>query len=41
MNKRYGKWNENRIAVPPKNIGQVALEDAASVYNIDKPGAPQ
>ena len=41
LNKRFGKWKENRMAVPPKNIGEVALAEAGSVYIIDKPGAPQ
>ena len=41
LNKRFGKWKENRMAVPQKNIAEVALAEAGSVYIIDKPGAPQ
>jgi zinc protease len=40
LNKHFGKWKENRMAVPRKNIAEVALKDSA-VYLIDKPGAPQ
>lgn len=31
----------NRMAVPQKNLGEVALAESGSVYIIDKPGAPQ
>jgi zinc protease len=41
LNKRFGKWKENRKAVPQKNLAEVALADEAKVYIIDKPGAPQ
>jgi zinc protease len=40
LNKHFGKWKENRMAVPRKNIAEVPLKDGA-VYLIDKPGAPQ
>jgi len=40
LNKHFGKWKENRMAVPQKNIAEVPLKDGA-VYVIDKPGAPQ
>jgi zinc protease len=40
LKKHFGKWKENRMAVPRKNIAEVALKDSA-VYLIDKPGAPQ
>ena len=41
LNKRFGKWKENRKAVPQKNLADVALADEAQVFIIDKPGAPQ
>ena len=40
LNKHFGKWKENRKAVPQKNLAEVPLKDGA-VYLIDKPGAPQ
>ncbi|MDG2162049.1 MAG: insulinase family protein, partial [Gammaproteobacteria bacterium] len=36
----FGAWKENRMAVPEKNIAEVAMKEG-SVYLIDKPGAPQ
>ncbi len=41
LEKRFGKWPENRKAVPQKNLAEVDLPDSGSVYIIDKPGAPQ
>lgn len=41
LNKRFGKWKENRMAVPQKNLAEVTMADEAKVYIIDKPGAPQ
>ena len=35
----FKTWQQG--AVPKKNIGQVAQQDGASVYLIDKPGSPQ
>ncbi|MEJ2385641.1 MAG: pitrilysin family protein, partial [Xanthomonadales bacterium] len=40
LNEYFGKWRENRKAVPQKNLANVPLKDSA-VYLIDKPGAPQ
>ena len=41
LEKRFGKWPENRMAVPQKNLAEVDLADSGTVYIIDKPGAPQ
>jgi zinc protease len=41
LEKRFGKWRENRMAVPQKNLADVGLADSGTVYIIDKPGAPQ
>jgi zinc protease len=41
LEKRFGKWKEDRKAVPEKNLAQVNLGDETRVYIIDKPGAPQ
>ena len=41
LNKQFGKWKENRMAVPQKNLSDVALAEQGSVYIIDKPDAPQ
>ena len=40
LNQYFGAWKENRMAVPEKNIAEVAMKEG-SVYLIDKPGAPQ
>ncbi len=40
LNQYFGSWKENRMAVPEKNIAEVAMREGA-VYLIDKPGAPQ
>lgn len=40
LNKYFGGWQENRRAVPEKNITEVAMREGV-VYLIDKPGAPQ
>ncbi|MGA0335851.1 MAG: M16 family metallopeptidase [Luminiphilus sp.] len=40
LNQYFGAWKENRMAVPEKNIAEVAMREGA-VYLIDKPGAPQ
>ena len=40
LNQYFGAWRENRMAVPEKNIAEVAMREGA-VYLIDKPGAPQ
>ena len=36
LNKRFGKWKENRKAVPQKNLAVVALPDASKVYIIHR-----
>jgi zinc protease len=41
LNKHFGKWKENRKAVPTKNLADVSLPDSSRVFIIDKPGAPQ
>ncbi len=41
LNKRFGKWRENRMAVPRKNISTVAMAEESVIFIIDKPGAPQ
>jgi len=41
LNERFGKWPEDRRAIPQKNLAEVALPDESRVYIIDKPGAPQ
>ena len=40
LNEHFGAWQENRMAMPQKNIAEVAMRDGG-VYLIDKPGAPQ
>jgi zinc protease len=40
LNQHFGGWAENRMAVPEKNIADVAMRPGG-VYLIDKPGAPQ
>ncbi len=40
LNNYFGTWKENRMAVPEKNIAEVAMR-GGGVYLIDKPGAPQ
>ena len=40
LNKYFGAWKENRMAVPQKNIAEVTMGEGG-VYLIDKPGAPQ
>ena len=40
LNNYFGTWKENRMAVPEKNIAEVAMREGG-VYLIDKPGAPQ
>ncbi|NBP80213.1 insulinase family protein, partial [bacterium] len=40
LNQYFGSWAENRMAVPEKNIAEVAMRPGG-VYLIDKPGAPQ
>ena len=41
LNKRFGKWKEDRRAVPQKNLATVERPESGVVYIIDKPGAPQ
>jgi zinc protease len=41
LNKTFGKWKDNRKAVPQKNLAQVELPASGRVFIIDKPGAPQ
>ena len=31
LEKRFGKWRENRMAVPQKNLGEVALVEGGSL----------
>jgi zinc protease len=41
LNKTFGKWKDNRKAVPQKNLAHVDLPASGRVFIIDKPGAPQ
>ena len=41
LNRHFGKWRENRMAVPQKRLDEVAMPDQGRVFIIDKPGAPQ
>jgi zinc protease len=41
LEKAFGNWPENRMAVPKKNLVNVSLPDQARVFIIDKPGSPQ
>jgi len=41
LNEKFGKWKEDRRAVPQKNLATVPLPENGAVYIIDKPGSPQ
>jgi zinc protease len=41
LNKYFGDWPENRMAVPRKNMATVALPENGRVFIIDKPDSPQ
>jgi zinc protease len=41
LNRSFGKWAENRMAVPRKNLAEVDLAESGRVFIIDKPGSPQ
>ncbi len=41
LEKHFGNWRENRMAVPRKNLATVELPDQGQVIIIDKPDAPQ
>jgi zinc protease len=41
LNRTFGKWKDNRKAVPQKNLAHVDLPASGRVFIIDKPGAPQ
>jgi len=41
LNDAFGRWREDRRAVPQKNLATVPLPDEGGVYIIDKPGSPQ
>ena len=41
LEKHFGDWPENRMAVPRKNLADVDLPGSGSVIIIDKPGSPQ
>lgn len=41
LEKAFGKWREDRRAIPQKNLGNVKLANAGRVVIIDKPGSPQ
>ncbi|MGD9021136.1 MAG: pitrilysin family protein [Lysobacterales bacterium] len=41
LEKHFGDWRENRMALPRKNLADVSLPDGGRVFIIDKPGSPQ
>jgi len=41
LEKYFGNWRENRMAVPRKNLATVELPGKGRVIIIDKPGSPQ
>jgi zinc protease len=41
LEKNFGKWRENRMAIPRKNMADVALPSQGRVFIIDKPDSPQ
>ena len=41
LEKAFGNWPENRMAIPQKNLANVELPDQARVFIIDKPDSPQ
>ena len=41
LEKAFGKWREDRSAVPIKNLARVGLADQGRVIIVDKPGSPQ
>ena len=41
LEKAFGKWRENRSAIPQKNLAIVDLANEGRVIIVDKPGSPQ
>jgi zinc protease len=41
LEKAFGKWREDRRALPQKNLAEVDLADQGRVIIVDKPGSPQ
>ena len=41
LEKAFGKWREDRRALPQKNLAEVDLSDQGRVIIVDKPGSPQ
>ncbi|MCP4045123.1 MAG: insulinase family protein [Gammaproteobacteria bacterium] len=41
LEKAFGNWPENRMAIPQKNLATVDLPGEARVFIIDKPDSPQ
>ncbi len=41
LNKEFGKWKANRMAVPKKQLPVVALPEKGRIIIVDKPDAPQ
>ena len=41
LEKAFGKWREDRSALPKKNLARVELADQGRVIIVDKPGSPQ
>lgn len=41
LEKAFGKWREDRRALPQKNLAEVDLADRGRVIIVDKPGSPQ
>jgi zinc protease len=41
LDKAFGRWREERRALPRKNLAQVELPEQGRLFIIDKPGSPQ
>ncbi len=41
LDKAFGKWRDNRRALPRKNLAEVELPEQGRLIIIDKPGSPQ
>ena len=41
LDKAFGKWREDRRALPRKNLAEVELPEQGRLIIIDKPGSPQ
>ena len=41
LEKSFGKWREDRSAIPKKNLANVDVAEKGRVIIVDKPGSPQ